>query len=324
MRRLATSVLVLTVIPLPACYESADTGRGDGELGETDGAESSSSMEGGGGTSGGGNTTTGSAGMTDATGGTMGEASTTMQETSTVSGGATDDGTTGPAGSDSGSGDGDGDGDGSESTGRAVPVVSVSGRVRTGGLLTSPGVAGASVSLWDDPAISAVTDENGEFELVGVPANTLHHVVAAHPDYWSGINSMQTDDGDLSNFGVPMLPTATVDGAVPAVFPNGDTSAGVVFVVSSHPDTTISASVSGISLLQPGLFYANTETGLDVDSNLTQLASYPVVGILNVPDQSAGGLVVTATHPSLECAPTFSETPPVMGTHATTVTIVCE
>lgn len=210
-----------------------------------------------------------------------------------------------------------------ETTGQPVETVSVSGRVRMGGLLAEASLPNAVVSLWGDPTISAVSDGDGQFELTGIPANTVVHLVTTHPDYRPGINSLQTGSEDAVQFGVPMVSLALLEDAGPT-FPNADLDLGLVFFVSSHVDTTIDAVAGGVSIIQPGLYYANTEAGVNLNDNVTHLPQYPIVGVLNVPNSAPGSLVVTATHPTLDCVPNPSVTTPVDGGHATTLFILCD
>lgn len=204
------------------------------------------------------------------------------------------------------------------------PTVAVRGRLSTGigGMVPTPGI---KIELVDAPEVFAITDDQGAFELVGVPAGgprffktppTSQHV--------GGIVGVDVQFADVEDVLLPRVSRLDVAGVVEALEKQDssieyDTMGGALLVTSNRVDTRITLD----PMPAPGNFYALDSSGSPLlDANASQYWLLPVVVYFNLDEAGTGELTVSADHTMFACTVPLAEVP-IVADHLSLLGATC-
>ncbi len=254
--------------------------------------------------------------------------------------GAASSSSSGEPGSTSGAGETTGGGGGSSGSSSGVGVdsssggpteVTVSGEIQD--FFAGAPIPDAEISLLSDPSIATVSDADGLWELVGVPATGLDRIlIDPTTEYWGALVPLETmgedqDDVDLSQVSLQVVdlqesalqnqePTVVVDETKAAFLvvlrqPTAVGPTGMPVTVQLDPPPPANTYYAPISATEPIL-------------NLNEInwPVYPVMVFFNLDPAPEGTYTLTATHPEREC--TFPDaSPPTFERHINLVYVDC-
>lgn len=247
------------------------------------------------------------------------------ESTDGPSGTSVDDGTT----TDTGTTTDSTDTGSSSSSGEPIPAVTVEGEVLDF-IINSP-IAGAEISIYEDPAFTAISDISGQFSIDTVLSNTAAwFMVAPSVDYWGSVAAVDLGGGPLqTGVELPQLSREIIDLQMMILAPQMpaalDTSQAIVIARLLNATAVMegNTTIEMIPAPAPDTYYAADPDGAPIlNQDFIQFAVVPVVIYFNVPDTLPGDIVLSATHPTRVCTvphPDF----PTIGEHVTIVDVEC-
>jgi hypothetical protein len=216
----------------------------------------------------------------------------------------------------------DGESDGAES--EDGPTVAVRGRLSTGigGVVATPGI---KIELVDAPDVFAITDDQGAFELIGVPAGGPRFFkTPPTSEHVGGIVGVDVQFADVEGVLLPRASRLDVAGVVDALEMQDssieyDTQGGALLVTSTRTDTRITLD----PMPAPGNFYALDAGGAPLlDATASTYWLLPVVVYFNLAEADTGELVVSASHTMFACTVPLAEVP-IVADHLSLLSATC-
>jgi len=219
----------------------------------------------------------------------------------------------------------------SSSSGEPPPVeVTAEGEVVDFTASSTP-IAGAAISVFDLPGVTATSDDEGLFSIGPLPPDTpAIFVVEPTTEYWgaiipTAIGSDPLEEGvDLSQ-----IPSSFVDLQIMLLqdqmpeMANLDQAILIVRLLNNAAVTEGPTTIDMVPAPVAGTYYAPDATGAPIlNQNTIEFSPLPVAVFFNLPDTAPGDIQITATHPTRECTVLFPDTPTI-GQHITLIDIEC-
>lgn len=231
----------------------------------------------------------------------------------------------------SGSAEGSDSGEGSSSSGEPPPVeVTVEGEVVDFTNMAAP-IAGAEISVFDLPGVTATADDMGLFSIGPLPPDApATFVVQPTTEYWGAIIPTAIGSDPLQeDVQLAQIPASFVDLQIMLLEPQMPAPADLdqaIVIVRLLNNTAVMEGPTTIDMTPapaPGTYYAPDASGAPVlDQNTIEFSVLPVAVFFNLPDTAPGDIQITATHPTRECSVLFPSTP-TLGQHITLIDIEC-
>jgi hypothetical protein len=189
-------------------------------------------------------------------------------------------------------------------------------------------IAGAEISLVDEPGFETVSARDGSYVIEGLPAESFHRIRLADSEmFWGAIVPATLEQDPLDDFDLSQVSLAVIDLQESALQQQDprvmvDPEAAV-FIVVLRQNTATGAKV----ILDPpapvNTFYAPDANGAPVLNADTILwGIYPVAVIFNLAPADAGTYTVSVTHPERECT-VEDPTPPTLARHINLLYVDC-
>lgn len=257
-------------------------------------------------------------GNDDAKGG--GEASSSGGSSTDPSTGSSSSSTTAVADSSSGGVEGSSSSDGG-------PVVLSIGGVARDFFAMAP-LAGAEISLLDEPGFETVSDDAGNYLIEGLAADSFHRIMLAGNDtYWGALVPARLGSESLDDYDLSQVSNDVIDiqiGALqtqdPMVMVEDDTA---VFLVALRQNTATGAVVTIDPPPPDGTYYAPDASGQPVlNQNTIEWGLYPVAVVFNLAPAPEGTYTISVTHPERECTVEDPQ-PPALGRTINLVYVDC-
>jgi len=189
-------------------------------------------------------------------------------------------------------------------------------------------IADARLSVLDLPGYAAQTDDEGYWDLVGLPVQSTHRFIIDDSElYWGSVIPFTTELEDLEEFELSQVSLEVIDiqiGVLQQQEPTVMVEEGTaVFLVALEQNTATGAIVELSPPPEPNTYYAPDAAGQPMlNTTEIQWSLYPVAVFFNLQPGPEGTYEITVTHPERECTVEDPQ-PPTFGRHINLIRVDC-